>query len=123
MKERIERFKEIMEEINQLIEEAYDITLKLDNSMISKRAYAYWYSQISGTVDGTGSMVTMQSTLDELHTKCDGGKYSEYAEELIGLVGPQEDYESYVIDFAKSCGLDDNETELLYEAVCNLQGE
>lgn len=65
----IERFEEIMDEVKELVDEAYTIVrrqLKRKNPNAIKLAGAYWRDQIIGTVDGEGSMETMADTLASL---------------------------------------------------------
>jgi len=68
----VERFEEIMEEIEDLVDEAYQIARMAESMMIAKRAEAYWKAQILGTVRGRGSMTPMSDTLDELKEEVEG---------------------------------------------------
>ena len=65
----ISRFEEIMDEIKELVDEAFGIVKKelgrKDPNTVSL-ASAYWYEQIKGIVDGDGSMETMAETLSTL---------------------------------------------------------
>lgn len=64
----INRFKEIMEEIKALTDEAFKLTKKVlgSQSRTTKAADVYWRSQIKNTVDGGGSMETMKETLQDM---------------------------------------------------------
>ena len=64
-----QEFEELMWQIKELADQAYDIT-KAASSSIRKRAEAYWYPTIVGLIDAdagySGSMVNMYDTLGEL---------------------------------------------------------
>jgi len=67
-----ERFEEIMREIVQLTEEAYEITGSSGNRTVAERARLYWRGHIQGAVGESyseytgGSMYSMEDTLGEL---------------------------------------------------------
>lgn len=60
----IEEFQDCMEQIKELVEQAYSLIPR--GSVIARRAESYWYNQILGTVDGNASMQSMYETLQEL---------------------------------------------------------
>ena len=66
------RFANIMCEIQELVEEAYEIVSSESDRMTSERAYGYWYAHIMGAVDKEsteflgGSVVDMAQTYMEI---------------------------------------------------------
>lgn len=64
----LQQFEDIMAKVNDLIDEAYQIVCdKLGrDSQAARSANAYWKRQIKYTVAGTGSMETMEDTLNKM---------------------------------------------------------
>jgi hypothetical protein len=64
----IERFRDIMDEINSLVDEAYQLTVKVlgRQSQTTRAADNYWRPHIKSIVSGAGSMETMQDTLEDM---------------------------------------------------------
>jgi hypothetical protein len=95
----VERFQEIMDEIEELVEEAYQIVQMGDNRAAARRAEAYWKAQIPAIVSGRGSMVSMRDTILELSEEAvgdiedmedDGQSVEERREQLNKLKEEQE---------------------------------
>lgn len=79
------RFQDIMEEIRALNEEALEIARSLQNPTAGERAYRYWYAHIDGAIGSSGflggSMITMESTLEEIDDEAhafDDDPYADY---------------------------------------------
>ena len=62
--EEVDRFAEIMEEIQDLAREAVELLPK--GLGLTARAESYWYPTITGCVDGRATMTTMDETKREL---------------------------------------------------------
>jgi membrane-associated HD superfamily phosphohydrolase len=64
--EQVERFEEIMDEIQSLVEEAFTIVRQSGNRTLVARAESYWYPTIARSVRGNATMFDMNSTLESL---------------------------------------------------------
>jgi hypothetical protein len=72
----VERLNEIKEEIKELLSEAHGIVRCSEDYMALRRAESYWYAHIRIALDDESefvgrSMVSMQSTIDELTVEND----------------------------------------------------
>ena len=66
-----ERFEEIMGELHELIEEAFELSGR------DRSAEGYWYNTMKGCIDGRATMINMEQTLEEM-----GGSENEDMMEL-----------------------------------------
>jgi hypothetical protein len=64
--EAIERLREIKGEIDELINEADRTICQYGSEFIYNRASSYWLAHIKGALEGRGSMVTMEDTINEM---------------------------------------------------------
>lgn len=66
------RFANIMCEMQELLEEAYEIVSSEGTAQSQRRAYSYWYAHIAGAIDKEsssflgGSMIDMAETYMEI---------------------------------------------------------
>jgi len=68
----VSRFEEIMSEIADLVDEAYNITYASQDSMNAERSKSYWYATMLGNIGGdysngySGSMFNMNDVLRDM---------------------------------------------------------
>ena len=62
----IERLREIQGEVDGLVNEADRLIHEEGSEMAYSRAKSYWIAHILGALEGRGSMVTAQDSINEL---------------------------------------------------------
>jgi hypothetical protein len=62
------RFANIMCEMQELLEEAYEIVSSEGTEQSQRRAYSYWYAHILGAIDKEGSDFLGGSLIDMAET-------------------------------------------------------
>ena len=82
--EVVDVLQELLEEIKEKVEYAFELVAQVSPEDVTARAKAYWYAQILTTLDEDsqwlgGSMCTLQDTINEL-SELDEDEDSLYAE-------------------------------------------